>query len=215
MSEKRIELVRGLGRWAAMAIVVGTIIGTGIFLKPGEMAAVGGSVSVVYAAWIVGGVLTLFGALSFAELGAAMPEAGGQYAYLTRGLGPVCGFLRSGVRAIFRFSGSGRRRTHFHLAYHATFRAQALRVCVYVGAAGGRGGHHPLYVHQLSRRASGRAGAGRTHVFENRRGAFDRRGGILAGPRKQRALSSVLAGACGRGNADQFSRRPGRRALGV
>src|SRR6266568_4504893 len=93
MSEKRIELVRGLGRWAAMAIVVGTIIGTGIFLKPGEMAAVGGSVSVVYAAWIVGGVLTLFGALSFAELGAAMPEAGGQYAYLTRGLGPVWGFL--------------------------------------------------------------------------------------------------------------------------
>jgi len=93
MSEKRIELVRGLGPWAAMAIVVGTIIGTGIFLKPGEMAAVGGSVSVVYAAWIVGGVLTLFGALSFAELGAAMPEAGGQYAYLTRGLGPVWGFL--------------------------------------------------------------------------------------------------------------------------
>src|SRR2546425_13369731 len=93
MSEKRIELVRGLGPWAAMAIVVGTIIGTGVFLKPGEMAAVGGSVSVVYAAWIVGGVLTLFGALSFAELGAAMPEAGGQYAYLTRGLGPVWGFL--------------------------------------------------------------------------------------------------------------------------
>src|SRR6266851_1781180 len=69
------------------------MIGTGIFLKPSEMAAVGGSVSVVYAAWIVGGVLTLFGALSFAELGAAMPEAGGQYAYLTRGLGPVWGFL--------------------------------------------------------------------------------------------------------------------------
>lgn len=93
MSEKRIELVRGLGPWAAVAIVVGTIIGTGIFLKPGEMAAVGGSVSVVYAAWIVGGLLSLFGALSFAELGAAIPEAGGQYAYLTKGLGPVWGFL--------------------------------------------------------------------------------------------------------------------------
>lgn len=93
MSEKRIELVRGLGPWAAVAIVVGTIIGTGIFLKPGEMAAVGGSVSVVYAAWTVGGLLSLFGALSFAELGAAIPEAGGQYAYLTKGLGPVWGFL--------------------------------------------------------------------------------------------------------------------------
>ena len=93
MSEKRIELVRGLGPWAAVAIVVGTIIGTGIFIKPGEMAAVGGSVSIVYTAWIVGGLLSLFGALSFAELGAAIPEAGGQYAYLTRGLGRVWGFL--------------------------------------------------------------------------------------------------------------------------
>lgn len=69
------------------------MIGTGIFLKPSEMAAVGGSVSIVYAAWIAGGVLTLFGALSFAELGAALPKAGGQYAYLRKGLGPVWGFL--------------------------------------------------------------------------------------------------------------------------
>jgi len=86
-------LIRGLSGWAAGAIVVGTMIGTGIFLKPSEMAAVGGSVSIVYAAWIVGGALSLFGALSFAELGAALPEAGGQYAYLRRGLGPVWGFL--------------------------------------------------------------------------------------------------------------------------
>jgi APA family basic amino acid/polyamine antiporter len=76
-----------------VAIVVGTMVGTGIFLKPSEMASVGGSVSVVYAAWIVGGLLSLFGALSFAELGAALPEAGGQYAYLRKGLGPVWGFL--------------------------------------------------------------------------------------------------------------------------
>src|SRR5271170_3097310 len=90
---RRLELVRGLGVWAASAIVVGTMVGTGIFLKPSQMAAEGGSVSVVYAAWIVGGLLSLFGALSFAELGAAIPEAGGQYAYLSRGLGPVWGFL--------------------------------------------------------------------------------------------------------------------------
>ncbi|MGC1629197.1 MAG: amino acid permease, partial [Candidatus Acidiferrales bacterium] len=69
------------------------MVGTGIFLKPGEMARVGGSVSLVYAAWIVGGLLSLFGALSFAELGAALPEAGGQYAYLRKGLGPIWGFL--------------------------------------------------------------------------------------------------------------------------
>ena len=92
-SGKRLELVRALGAWAAMAIVVGTMIGTGIFLKPAEMASEGGSVAVVFAAWIVGGVLSLFGALSFAELGAAIPEAGAEYAYLRRGFGPVWGFL--------------------------------------------------------------------------------------------------------------------------
>src|ERR1700723_1490943 len=91
--KKPLELVRGLGGWGASAIVGGTMVGTGIFLKPSQMAAEGGSVSVVYAAWIVGGLLSLFGALSFAELGAAIPEAGGQYAYLSRGLGPVWGFL--------------------------------------------------------------------------------------------------------------------------
>jgi basic amino acid/polyamine antiporter, APA family len=93
MSEKRLELVRGLGAWSSAAIVVGTMIGTGIFLKPAEMAREGGSVSIVFAAWIVGAILSLFGALSFAELGAAMPEAGGEYAYLRRGLGPPWGFL--------------------------------------------------------------------------------------------------------------------------
>src|SRR5258706_3244634 len=93
MSEKRLELVRGLGAWASMAIVVGTMIGTGIFLKPAEMAREGRSVSIVFAAWIVGGVLSLFGALSFAELGAAIPEAGGEYAYLRRRLGATSGIL--------------------------------------------------------------------------------------------------------------------------
>ena len=93
-------LVRGLGSWAAAAIVVGTMIGTGIFLKPSEMAAHGGSVAVVFAAWIVGGLLSIFGALSYAELGAAIPEAGGEYAYLRRGFGPVWGFLFGWMHAI-------------------------------------------------------------------------------------------------------------------
>jgi amino acid transporter len=100
MSEKRLELVRGLGPWASAAIVVGTMIGTGIFLKPAEMAREGRSVSVVFAAWIVGGVLSLFGALSFAELGASIPEAGGEYAYVSRGLGKVWGFLFGWMHSI-------------------------------------------------------------------------------------------------------------------
>jgi basic amino acid/polyamine antiporter, APA family len=100
MSEKRLELVRGLGAWASGAIVVGTMIGTGIFLKPAEMAREGRFVSVVFAAWIVGAILSLFGALSYAELGAAIPEAGGEYAYLRRGFGPMWGFLFGWMHSI-------------------------------------------------------------------------------------------------------------------
>jgi basic amino acid/polyamine antiporter, APA family len=100
MSERRLELVRGLGPWASAAIVVGTMIGTGIFLKPAEMAREGRSVSIVFTAWIVGGLLSLFGALSYAELGAAIPEAGGEYAYLRRGFGPVWGFLFGWMHSI-------------------------------------------------------------------------------------------------------------------
>src|SRR5690349_16046239 len=91
--EKRLELVRDLGPWASAAIVVGTMIGTGIFLKPAQMAREGHSVSVVFAAWIVG-------ALSYAELGAAIPEAGGEYAYLCRGFGRTWGFLFGWMHSI-------------------------------------------------------------------------------------------------------------------
>jgi APA family basic amino acid/polyamine antiporter len=100
MNDKRLELVRGLGAWASAAIVVGTMIGTGIFLKPAEMARDGRTVSVVFAAWIVGAILSLFGALSFAELGAMIPEAGGEYAYLRRGFGPAWGFLFGWMHSI-------------------------------------------------------------------------------------------------------------------
>jgi amino acid transporter len=100
MTEQRLELVRGLGPWASAAIVVGTMIGTGIFLKPAEMAREGRFISIVFAAWIAGAVLSIFGALSYAELGAAIPEAGGEYAYLRRGFSPVWGFLFGWMHSI-------------------------------------------------------------------------------------------------------------------
>ncbi len=100
MTEKRLELVRGLGAWASGAIVIGTMIGTGIFLKPAEMAREGRSVSIVFAAWIIGAILSIFGAFSFAELGSMIPEAGGEYAYLRRGFGPVYGFLFGWMHSI-------------------------------------------------------------------------------------------------------------------
>jgi basic amino acid/polyamine antiporter, APA family len=100
MNEKRLELVRGLGPWASAAIVIGTMVGTGIFLKPSEMAREGRFVSIVFAAWIAGALLSIFGALAYAELGAAIPEAGGEYAYLRRGLGPMWGYLFGWMHSI-------------------------------------------------------------------------------------------------------------------
>lgn len=88
-----IALVRGLGPLQATAVVVSTIIGTGIFLVAAPMARATGSASLVLTTWLVGSVIALCGTLCFAELGAAMPLAGGLYVYLNRGLGPVYGFL--------------------------------------------------------------------------------------------------------------------------
>lgn len=100
MATKPLELVRGLGPWAAAAIVIGTMIGTGVFLVPSSMARDTGAVGLVFAVWIVGGALSLFGALAYAELGAAIPEAGGEYAYLRRGFGPAWGFLFGWMHSI-------------------------------------------------------------------------------------------------------------------
>lgn len=76
-----------------MAIVVGTIIGSGIFLVPREMMREVGSSSLVYLAWIVGGLLSLFGAMTYAELGAMLPYAGGEYVYLRGAYGDTPAFL--------------------------------------------------------------------------------------------------------------------------
>lgn len=90
---KRPDLIRGLGLWSATAIVIGDTIGSGIFLVTSDMARAVGSAMLVLVAWIVGGIVVLFGAFCYAELGAAFPRAGGPYVYLSRGLGPLWGFL--------------------------------------------------------------------------------------------------------------------------
>jgi APA family basic amino acid/polyamine antiporter len=87
------DLIRGLGLWSAAAIVIGDTIGTGIFLVTSDMARAVGSAALVFGAWLIGGLIVLFGAFCYAELGAAFPKAGGPYVYLTRGLGPLWGFL--------------------------------------------------------------------------------------------------------------------------
>jgi APA family basic amino acid/polyamine antiporter len=89
----RPELARDLGVSHASAVVVGTIIGSGIFLVPAEMMQAVGSAKLVYLAWVVGGLLSFFGALTYAELGAMKPQAGGEYVYVRDAYGPLSGFL--------------------------------------------------------------------------------------------------------------------------
>jgi len=77
----------------ATMINAGGIIGSGIFMVPATIALLTGSTSLILAVWVFGGLISLFGALSIAELGAAMPRAGGQFVYLNEAYGPVWGYL--------------------------------------------------------------------------------------------------------------------------
>lgn len=87
------ELVKGLGLYGATSVVAGTMIGTAIFVVPSMMLQHVGTPGMVVLVWAFAGVLSLFGALGYAELGAAIPEAGGEYVYLRRAYGPMMGFL--------------------------------------------------------------------------------------------------------------------------
>lgn len=100
------ELRRDLGVWSAVAIVVGTVIGSGIFLVPTKMILSVGSTPMVFAVWIVAGLLSLAGALTFAELAAAMPSVGGEYVYLREAYGPMWGFLYGWTQMWVAKSGS-------------------------------------------------------------------------------------------------------------
>lgn len=86
-------LPRVLGLTDIIGIVVGTMIGSGIFIVPANVAAGVQSPLLILAVWVAGGILTFFGAISLAELGAAYPHAGGIYVYLREAYGPVIGFL--------------------------------------------------------------------------------------------------------------------------
>ena len=87
------DLVRGLNVTMSTAIIVGSMVGTGIFLKPAEVARLAGGAELAILAWIVGGLINLVGALCYLELGTMMPQAGADYNYLKRAWGPSVGFL--------------------------------------------------------------------------------------------------------------------------
>jgi APA family basic amino acid/polyamine antiporter len=87
------HLVRGLGVWDATLLTIGSIVGTGIFLTTSDMARVLPRAGLILLVWLAGGLLTLAGALTYAELGVMFPRAGGQYQYLKEAYGPFWGFL--------------------------------------------------------------------------------------------------------------------------
>jgi APA family basic amino acid/polyamine antiporter len=101
-----IALPRSIGFWSSTAIVVGTIIGSGIFLVPHNVALYVASVRSLLLVWVLGGILSLAGALSLAELGAAIPEPGGIYVYLRRAYGDLFAFLYGWGMLLVIHSGS-------------------------------------------------------------------------------------------------------------
>jgi basic amino acid/polyamine antiporter, APA family len=87
------SLLRDLGASQAASVVVGVVIGSGIFLVPAEMMQAAGSARLVYLAWIVGGILSFCGAVTYAQLGVMKPQSGGEYVYIRDAYGPLAGFL--------------------------------------------------------------------------------------------------------------------------
>ena len=92
-NKSQTELVKGLGVYGATSVAAGTMIGTAIFVVPGIMLQQVGTPSMVLLVFLAAGVLSLFGALAYAELGAALPQAGGEFVYMHRAYGPLFGFL--------------------------------------------------------------------------------------------------------------------------
>ena len=99
-------LIRAIGLGSAVLIVVGTVIGSGIFLTTGGMAALIPSASLLLLAWVLGGVLSIAGGLTYAEMGAMFPRSGGVYVFLREAYGPLPAFLYGWSSLLVVISGS-------------------------------------------------------------------------------------------------------------
>jgi APA family basic amino acid/polyamine antiporter len=87
------ELVKGLGLTSSTMLVMGSMIGSGIFIVSADIARLTASPALLIAAWVITGIMTIIGGLAFGELAAMMPRAGGQYIYLRESIGSIWGFL--------------------------------------------------------------------------------------------------------------------------
>ena len=98
MPQEKSQLIRGLTLTDTTALVIGTVIGTGVFIKTAVMAQSVGSPGLVLAAWVAAGLLSLAGALTYAELGAMLPQAGGEYVYLRHSYGETSAYMFGWMR---------------------------------------------------------------------------------------------------------------------
>jgi basic amino acid/polyamine antiporter, APA family len=124
------RLPRHLGLWSAIAVLVGSTIGSGIFRVPAGVAERLQDPGPVMVAWVVGGIIALFGALTLAELAAAMPRSGGVFAYLLEGFGPLPAFLFGWSElTVIRASALGAIATIFaeYLGYFLAFTPSQVR----------------------------------------------------------------------------------------
>lgn len=103
---ERITLIRGLGLLAAASIVIGNVVGTGVFLKARVMTCNVGKPSWVIFTWIFAGILSLAGALTYAEIAAMMPRAGGEYVFIREAYGRLWGFLHGWMQIFIAKTGS-------------------------------------------------------------------------------------------------------------
>jgi APA family basic amino acid/polyamine antiporter len=100
MNSQNQELKKEVGLFFALSIVVGTIIGSGVFMKPGTVLTYSGSANMALLAWFLGGILTLAGGLTVAEIGSQIPKTGGLYTYIEEVYGELWGFLCGWVQTV-------------------------------------------------------------------------------------------------------------------
>ena len=187
-SHVRPELARDLGLSHAGAVVVGTIIGSGIFLVPSEMMQAVGSARLVYLAWMVGGLLSFFGALTYAELGAMKPQAGGEYVYVRDAYGPLAGFLYSWTWFLIAKPASIATVTtglvRILETFPVFFLARLLLASVHpqLRATGGDRGHRSGLMAELRRSAAGGRISVSVHAVEGRHHPRNCSGGLLLWP---------------------------------
>ncbi|WP_129781772.1 amino acid permease [Peristeroidobacter soli] len=126
------RLPRSLGLWSAVAVLVGITIGSGIFRVPATVAAHLQDPGPVMLAWVLGGLITLFGALTIAELAGALPRSGGIFAYVLEGFGPLPAFLVGWAElAVVRAAALGGISTIFaeYLGYFIAMTQSQVRYC--------------------------------------------------------------------------------------